>query len=356
MNDTEAALAAGLARTSIVIALKDDVRIVDCIASVDEDVEIVLALNGASDEIRRIIAEHPRPLVVTEIPDAGNLGAAYNAGAEAASGEYLLYMDSDCTFAPGVVRMMVEAVLDHPVVKGQVVYGESDGLLSRLTARVREFDEGDYISALSPPLIYDRRVADHIGGYHYDPLVHWCEDREFDFRLQLAEIPVVHLPDAVIHHDAQHGFQNLRSYWRYGIGEGIGQQLGVFTTPAIPVLWRLYDSARTLAGCVRVKGPLAAAFYAVMQATYHTGTLYHLLRDPFKVRDRLPAHAGRTRMLRAVPEHCPKLTPAQRERLRRAHRKRGRKIEPVKDLSVFRAPAPPVRAQAVPFSGSRPDN
>lgn len=340
MKDAAEALKEGLARTSIIIALKDDVRIVDCIASVDEDVEIVLALNGASDEIRRIIAELPRPLVITEIPDAGNLGAAYNAGAEAASGQYLLYMDSDCTFAPGVVRMMVDAVLAHPVVKGQVVYGEAEGLLSRLTARVREFDEGDYISALSPPLIYDRRVADHIGGYHYDPLVHWCEDREFDFRLQLAEIPVVHLPEAVIHHDAQHGFQNLRSYWRYGIGEGIGQQLGVFTTPALPVLWRLYDSVKTLAGCAREKGPLTAGFYAVMQATYHTATVYHLVRDPFGVSGRMPADARRTRMLRSISEHCPKLTPEQRERLRRAHRARGRKISPITDLSIFRAPAP----------------
>ncbi|MEV8059264.1 glycosyltransferase family A protein [Streptomyces antimycoticus] len=341
MTVTEAELAAGLARTSIVIALKDDVRIVEAIASVDEpEVEIVLALNGASDEIRRIAADHPRPLVITEIPDAGNLGAAYNAGAEAASGQYLLYMDSDCVFAPGVVRMMVRAVLENPVVKGQVVYGVGGGVLSLLTARVREYDEGDYVSALSPPLIYDRRVADHIGGYHYDPLVHWCEDREFDFRLQLADIPVVHLPDAVIHHDAQHGLQNLRSYWRYGIGEGIGQQLGVFTTPAVPVLWRLYDSARTLLGCARAKGPLAAAFYALLQATYHTGTLYHLLRDPFGVRHRMPAAARRTRMLHAVPQHCPELTPAQRVRLRRAHRERGRVIEPVADLSVFRTPAP----------------
>ncbi len=73
-----------LASTSVVIALRDDLRILECIDSVDEDVEIVLALNGATDEIRRVLREHPRPLTVTEIPDAGNLGAAYNAGAEAA--------------------------------------------------------------------------------------------------------------------------------------------------------------------------------------------------------------------------------------------------------------------------------
>src|SRR5690606_32472995 len=179
----ESAVEKGIAGTAVVIALRDDLRIADCIASVDEDVEIVLALNGPSEAVLKLIDEHPRPLTVTQIDDVGNLGAAYNAGAAATDRQYLLLMDSDCTFAPGVVRAMVRAVLTAPVVKGQVVYGESDGLLSRLTARVREFDEGDYVSALSPPLIYNRAIIDHIGGYHFDELIHWCEDREFDFRL-----------------------------------------------------------------------------------------------------------------------------------------------------------------------------
>ncbi|MFH8344355.1 glycosyltransferase family 2 protein [Streptomyces sp. NPDC018045] len=333
----EETLARGIARTSVIIALRDDLRIADCIDSIDEDVEIVLALNGPTDEIKKLIANHPRPLTVTEIPDVGNLGAAYNAGAEVARGQYLLLMDSDCTFAPGVVRDMVRAVLTAPVVKGQVVYGESDGLLSQLTARVREYDEGDYISALSPPLIYNRDIVDHIGGYHFDPLIHWCEDREFDFRLQLAGIPVVYLPEARIFHDAQHGFQNMRSYFRYGVGEGIAQETGVFTTPGIPVAWRLFEASRTLVHCTRDKGIGAAAYYALLKAALHTGTLHHLLNDPYRVRDRYPAHAKRARMLAAIPQHCTRLTSAQKRRLRRAHWEAGRKIEQVKDLSIFHA-------------------
>ncbi|WP_369191294.1 glycosyltransferase family 2 protein [Streptomyces sp. R08] len=330
-----------LASTSVVIALRDDLRILDCIDSVDEDVEIVLALNGATDEIRRVLREHPRPLTVTEIPDAGNLGAAYNAGAEAAGGRYLLLMDSDCTFAPGVVRMMAAAVATDPVVKGQVVYGESGSLMSRLTARVREYDEGEYVSALSPPLIYDRAIVEHIGGYHFDGLIHWCEDREFDFRLQLAGIPVRHVPEARIFHDAQVGLQNMRSYFRYGVGEGIAQETGVFTTPAVPVLWRLYEASRTLAGCARHKGIGAAAYYALLKAAFHTGTLYHLVRDPYGVRPRYPETAARARMLRAIPQHCTELTPAQRERLRRAHLRAGRRIVPLGDLTVFRPDGDP---------------
>ncbi|WP_062650026.1 glycosyltransferase family 2 protein [Streptomyces maremycinicus] len=340
-----------LRQTSIVIALRDDVRILQCIESVDEDVEIVLALNGATDEIRRLLDEHPGPLTVTEIPDAGNLGAAYNAGAEAARGRYLLLMDSDCTFAPGVLRMMAEAVVTDPVVKGQVVYGETGSLLSRLTARVREYDEGEYVSALSPPLIYDRAIVEHIGGYHFDPLIHWCEDREFDFRLQLAGIPVRHVPEARIFHDAQHGLQNMRSYFRYGVGEGIAQETGVFTTPAVPVLWRFFEASRTLVGCARHKGAGAAAYYALLKAAFHTGTLWHLLRDPYRVRSRYPATAARARMLGAIPQHCTELTPAQRERLRRAHREAGRVIVPLDDTFARRPetePEPGAPRQAAP--------
>ncbi|MFJ3923390.1 glycosyltransferase [Streptomyces sp. NPDC090022] len=331
----EAEVDKGIARTGVVIALRDDLRIADCIDSIDEDVEIVLALNGPSDAIRKLIAEHPRPLTVTEIEDVGNLGAAYNAGAAATDKQYLLLMDSDCTFAPGVVRMMVRAVLTEPVVKGQVVYGESEGLLSRLTARVREFDEGDYVSALSPPLIYNRAIVDHIGGYHFDELIHWCEDREFDFRLQLAGIPVVYLPQARIFHDAQHGFANMRSYFRYGVGEGIAQETGVFTTPAVPVAWRLFEASRTLVHCARDKGVGAAAYYALLKAAFHTGTAHHLLNDPYRVRKRYPAAAKRAWMVRSIPQHSTRLTPAQLRRLRRAHWEAGRKIEKIRDLSVF---------------------
>ncbi|WP_354383858.1 glycosyltransferase [Streptomyces sp. PvR034] len=331
----EGAVDKGIARTSVIIALRDDLRIADCIASIDEDVEIVLALNGPSDAVLKLIAEHPRPLTVTEIEDVGNLGAAYNAGAAATDRQYLLLMDSDCTFAPGVVRDMVRAVLTDPVVKGQVVYGESDGTLSKLTARVREFDEGDYVSALSPPLIYNRDIVDHIGGYHFDELIHWCEDREFDFRLQLAGIPVVYLPQARIFHDAQHGFANMRSYFRYGVGEGIAQETGVFTTPAVPVVWRLFEASRTLVHCARDKGVGAAAYYALLKAAFHVGTAHHLLNDPYRVRDRYPAAAKRARLVMSIPQHSTKLTGAQARRLRRAHWEAGRRIEKVADLSIF---------------------
>jgi hypothetical protein len=313
---------------SIVIALKDDTRIFDCIASVDENVEIVLALNGTPPAMKRDLEAHPgRPLIV-EIPDVGNLGAAYNGGIEVASGRYLLLMDSDCLFGAGTIRAMHRLVVRYPVVKGQVVYETVPGLLSTLIARIREFDEGDYVSALSPPLLFDRTLVDKIGGYYFDPLIHWCEDREFDFRLQLADIPVLYEPAAEIFHGAQAGAQNLRSYWRYGIGEGIGQELGVFTTPAMPVLWRLWTDMAIVLACARHKGLLAGCYYAVTLAVFHCGTAWHLLADPFRVRSRYPASARRVRILQSIPQHCTALTDRQKATLRAHHLGGGRRIEP----------------------------
>jgi glycosyltransferase involved in cell wall biosynthesis len=324
----DAAVERVLAQTSVVIALKDDLRIRECIASIDEEVEIVLALNGTPPALRSVLTQHPRKVVVAEIPDAGNLGAAYNAGIAAASGRYVLLMDSDCLFAPRTIRAMAALVADYPVVKGQVAYGVSTGLISRLIARIRQFDEGDYVSALSPPLMYDRTIADRIGGYHFDPLIHWSEDREFDFRLQMAEIPVLYEGSAVIAHDAQQGVQDLRSYWRYGIGEGIGQELGVFTTPAVPIVWRLFSDLAIVAECSRQKGWLAGAYYLVTLGAFHAGTVWHLLRDPYAVRARYPKTARRVRMWRSIPQHCTALTDGQRERLREQHARAGHQIEP----------------------------
>jgi hypothetical protein len=322
--------------TSVVIALKDDLRVLDCMDSVDEDVEIVLALNGTPEAVRARVAVHPRRPVITSIRDAGNLGAAYNAGIDAASRRYILLMDSDCLFAPGTIRAMAARVHREGVVKGQVVYGTAPGVLSRIIARIREFDEGDYVSALSPPLLYDRALAGRIGGYHFDPLIHWCEDREFDFRLQMAGIPVAYEPSAVIHHDAQVGAQDLRSYWRYGIGEGIGQELGVFTTPAVPLLWRLASDVAIVAACARAKGLLAGAYYVLTLMAFHTGTIYHLLADPYRVRHRYPPFAGRVRLLRSIPQHCTALTAEQKDVLRRRHARAG---HPIQSGAAWQAPA-----------------
>lgn len=326
-----AALAEAMRNTSVIIPVKDDVRVAACMESIDEPVEVVLALNGASEEIREIARMHARRPVTVEIDEA-NLGAAYNAGAETARGRYLLSTDSDCLFAPGTIRMLVRGVLRNPVVKGRVMFTAGESRLSRLIQNSRTFQIADHVNAYSPPLIYDRLIIPAIGGYHYSPLIHWEEDREFDFRLQLAGIAVHYLPDAVVTHAAQDGVSDLRSGFRYGIGEGIGQELGLFITPS--ALWRYWNDLTSIVDVVRRKGLVTAAYRTVWLTSYHLGTLYHRICEPYGVRPHYPATAGRIRVSKGVPGHTTKLEERHREVLRLAHRRAGRVIEPVTALGA----------------------
>lgn len=311
------------AMTSIIVPVKDDWRITRCLDSVDEDVEIVVALNGAPPRIRRLVAAHPRTPTIVEIDEA-NVGAAYSVGAEAAKGRFLLFMDSDCTFRPGTIRRMAELAVDHPVVKGVCSFTAGRGRLSDVIRRARDFQTTDHHNAYSPPLVYDTEIIDRIGGYHYSELIHWQEDREFDFRLQLAGIPVHLAPECVVFHAAQRGVADLRSGHRYGIGEGIGRELGLFVTP--PPWWRLLDDIRSLAKVWQAKGAGPALYRMVWLAAYNLGTVRQTLFDPYKVRPLYPPHARRVRSRVGVSVHSTRLDDSCREILRRSHAAQGRII------------------------------
>jgi glycosyltransferase involved in cell wall biosynthesis len=324
----DAALAEAFRQTSVIIPVKDDVRVITCIDSIDEDVEVMLALNGASAEVREISRTHPRKPAWVELAEP-NLGAAYNAGAEKASGRYLLFMDSDCLFAPGTIRALVREVMRHSIVKGRVEFTAGKSVLSRLIQDSRTFQIADHVNAYSPPLIYDRAIIRAIGGYHYSQLIHWEEDREFDFRLQLAGLSVVYLPEAVVTHAAQDGISDLRSGFRYGLGESIGQELGLFITPSLP--WRLWNDITSVIQVARRKSLTTALYRATWLTSYHLGTLYHHWHDPYGVRAQYPPTAQRIRVRKGVPGHTTKLEERHREALRMAYRRSGRVIEPVAD-------------------------
>lgn len=328
-NSAEAVLAA----TTIIVPAKNDARLRHCLDSVDEDVEIVTALNDATDEVRAIAANHPRSPVVTEIAEA-NLGAAYEDGIRVASGRYLLFMDSDCVFAPGAIRALATAAVEHPLVKGQCRFTSAPSGLSRIIQSAREFQTSDFVNAYSPPLLYDREIVREMGGYHYSPLIHWQEDREFDFRAQLAGHRVEYCPAGVIEHAAQDGISDLRSGFRYGLGEAIGRELGLFVTP--PWHWSLRSDLASVGGSLRRKGMGPAIYRLCWLACYRTGSLWHRVRDPYGVRPRYPDGARPVRTRTGTPVGATRLNDEVTAALRAAHRSVGRQITRRADRAVPR--------------------
>lgn len=254
-----------LRQISVLIPVRDDPLIVECIASVNEPVEIVIAANGSSPEflaeLRAIDDDRVR---VVAVPEPG-IGRAYNTGIEAARGSHILLMDSDCVFAPVTLRAMAAAAIGSDLVKGRVLFRQEDWQ-STFTARARQHLEDPTltgsVNAYSPPLLYRRDLVQQMGSYHFDARMVWREDREFELRRRAAGLEVCFVAEATITHKPLSLREDIRSLFSYGRGQRRGEDLGLL--PRFSVDHELAKVARVVGRILNQRRPGIAA-YAVLR-------------------------------------------------------------------------------------------
>ncbi len=99
--------------------------------------EIVVVDDGSADETAEVIAAAPAALVTVRHASAKGRSAASNAGARAASGEILLFLDGDTLAGPGFVAAHIAA---HTARAGGVGRGETWHL--RCTRFLRDPETG----------------------------------------------------------------------------------------------------------------------------------------------------------------------------------------------------------------------
>jgi len=92
---------------SVIVPVSTDIKIKQCLESIDEQVEIVVVLNNnPSTEVVNIVSSDDRCKAVA-IKEAGcNLAAIFNKGIESASNQKVLLINSDCLFPPGLINKM----------------------------------------------------------------------------------------------------------------------------------------------------------------------------------------------------------------------------------------------------------
>jgi glycosyltransferase involved in cell wall biosynthesis len=211
---------------AIIIPCATDVKIKYCIQSIYEtcadDVEILVSLNEASEDVKEILKSF-KDVKVCEIEEA-NLSRAYNNGIKYASRNNILLMDSDCVFNKDTIKLIYNGLKCEKLSKGLVVF-RSDSLISKTISGVREYTTTDFISAFSPPLAFSKDIKDLIGGYYFNKQVPWSEDFEFDYRVRRAGIKIYYNPKAVIYHAPIRMMQDIRSGFNYGRGKWISERL-----------------------------------------------------------------------------------------------------------------------------------
>lgn len=256
---------------SVIIPCADDVRIKNCIDSIDEDVEIVVVLNGPTSEVVKILEDYSVKKV--EIKER-NLSKALNIGIKSAVNQCVILIDSDCWFEHGAIRGLFNVLQSNYIAKGNVVFQHND-FFSEVIAKTREYSYYNPPKPYNPFLGIRKDVKEHIGGYYFDETIHWTEDADLSIRLKKATIKVSYVFSAKAFHPPLSLKHDLRSAFRYGIGK------------RIRVEKRNSNSVGThfskIPDVMSKKGFCTGLYYVIWNCSYFLGYMYQMVANPYKL-------------------------------------------------------------------------
>lgn len=220
---------------SIIVPLSSDIKIKECLDSIDERVEVILSLNKPSKKILNLIKklreEHQDLKIKVCSIEYLSIAGAYNNGIRHSSFENILLMDSDCVFKKRCIRRLYNNFNNNYLSKGKVVFRHSNWL-EKIIAHAREFHTSDFVNAYSPPLIFKKDIISKIGGYYFHPALCWMEDGEFDLRVRRAGLKISYDSKAKIYHRSLSLRRDFYSAFMYGVGRRIGTILKIDKKPS----------------------------------------------------------------------------------------------------------------------------
>ena len=257
---------------SIVIPCADDVRIKHCLDSIDEKVEVMVVLNGATKEVLNIVDDYD--VKVVKIKER-NLSKALNIGIKTAKNPKVILVDSDCRFEKGAIKKLFGGLQKYYIAKGKVVF-QSNSLISETIAKVRDYIYYDPPKPYNPFLAIKKDIKELIGNYYFDETIHWTEDADLNTRLKKAGIEVNYVFSAKVFHPPLGLKHDLRSVFRYGIGKRIRVEKGVSSGIGTHFGKILHVGFK--------KGLLTSLYYFIWNCSFLFGYLYQAVKDPYRVR------------------------------------------------------------------------
>jgi hypothetical protein len=180
--------------------------------------EVILVDNGSSDgSVAFVAARFPWVRVVALERNVG-FAAGNNAGARAARGGLLAFLNNDTQADPRWVAALTSALDSHPqagLATSQIVYLDDPTLVDSAGdgyarcggafkrghgQRAADYlDACEVFGACGAAFMIRREVFDELAGFDEDLFLVY-EDVDLSYRAQLADYRCVYVPDAVVRH------------------------------------------------------------------------------------------------------------------------------------------------------------
>lgn len=207
----------------VVLAWRQTDRLIDCLVALADSAdapafEVVLVLNGASRDVRDLVAAEVSGVVLVDVEANVGFGGGCNLGVSRARGTHLLFLNDDAVVDQHLLARLVDRLeSDGAIAAVAAVLVNPDGTLQEAGSRVLsgagtvQLGAGlavdsaeaqqylvsrdiDYGSAAA--LLVRKDAFDSIGGF--DPVFEpaYFEDVDLEFRLKEAGWRVVLEPDA----------------------------------------------------------------------------------------------------------------------------------------------------------------
>jgi len=183
--------------------------------------EVLVVDNGSTDstvEIARRFANKLPGFRVVDASDRPGRHHACNVGAAQATGRSLIFLDADDRIAPGFVAAMSAALQQHATAVPRFDYAAfgADASL-HFAYQTDGVPDTDFLPAASGSGFgIHRDVFDGVGGF--DETMTYCEDMDLSWRVVLAGVALVFVPDAVVRKRQRSDLRAMfRQHFQFGV-------------------------------------------------------------------------------------------------------------------------------------------
>ena len=257
------------------------------VARQDVECEIVLVDNASDDGSAAFVRERFPAVRLVELDRNLGFAGGNNAGARAAAGRYLAFLNNDTQAESTWLRALMDAITDAPdvgFVTSRIVYMHDASVVDSagdgLTRSGGAFKHGhgqpadrvlqsrEVFGACGAACLFRREVFDAVGGFDDDFFLSH-EDVDLSYRARLLGFRCRYVPDAIVSHVGS-ATLGRRSATAVFYGQRNGEWLYLKNTPW-PLLLRtlpghlLYDAAAAVFFVTQgLAGPFLKAKWAAL--------------------------------------------------------------------------------------------